>query len=291
MAIEAIIEEDAVIGYTDTRDVSPTKVITTTYDIDFAIISEAVTRKLSGEGLEFTDLDDEFQAAYNQVASDLPSTLASVETLKFEFQGLNYKIYNDVGVLVGRVSSWTNQDSPSKWNYDENSEVVNVYKAFSFMDADWKDIASTNNWERYVVETDADYTDADLEEYGSSQSSVAALARGNNENLGDWADEIASLSVLGLDSDGNAISSAINMVRTSTNTWTSLPNEWREDTQTNVNSRQEFYITSADNTWGELVGSIEINGGFAEIRDADWNVLSRVLVGGAGQTLTEISAL
>ena len=288
MAIEAIIEEDAVIGYTDTRDVSPTKVITTTYDIDFAIISEAVTRKLSGEGLAFTDLDDEFQAAYNQVASDLPSTLASVETLKFEFEGLNYKIYNDVGILVGRVSSWTNQDSPSKWNYDENSEVVNVYKVFSFMDVDWKDIASTDNWERYVVETGTpldvstlttldEKKAAGLEEYSSGQSSVAALVRGDAENLGEWADAIASLSVL--DSDGNAISSAINMVRIWSNEWTGLPNEWREDEQTNVNSSLEFFITSENNTWGEFVGSIEVRDDIMLIKDANWNTVSRQMSG------------
>ena len=194
--------------------------------------------------------------------------------------------------MLGRINVWSNADNPDRWENGDGTETINVNSNFSFNDSDWNNLGDVNSWERYEVDAGAalDVTQladvaakkaAGLVEYGSGQSTTAELVRGPGENLGALTDTIASLSVL--DSDDNDVSSEINMVRTRKDTWNSVEND-----ESNSNERQEFFVTSEDNYWGEFVGSIEENGGIVIISDNSGNVLSKDITGN-GMTFDKVS--
>ena len=289
MAITANKDNGIITGYTDVRDISATKILTTEYDSDFGFLSEKVTQKAGGDGLEFNDLDIAFQDAYLSIISSLPEYLSKTALLTFESDLSGYQIYDATASLVARVSFSSN---PDRWENGDGTESINVHSNFNFHDSDWNNLGDVNSWERYEVEAgaaldvtkladDAAKKAAGLVEYGSGQSTTAELVRGTGEDLGDLTDTIASLSVL--DSDDDVVSSEINMVRTWKDTWTSVEND-----ESNSNERQEFFVTSENDNWGEFVGSIEVNGGFSEIRDETWTVVGQVLSADAGSTLDEI---
>ena len=230
MAITANKDNGIITGYTDVRDISATKILTTEYDSDFGFLSEKVTQKAGGDGLEFNDLDIAFQDAYLSIISSLPEYLSKTALLTFESDLSGYQIYDATASLVARVSFSSN---PDRWENGDGTESINVHSNFNFHDSDWNNLGDVNSWERYEVEAgaaldvtkladDAAKKAAGLVEYGSGQSTTAELVRGTGEDLGDLTDTIASLSVL--DSDDDVVSSEINMVRTWKNTW----NERRE---------------------------------------------------------------
>ena len=220
-----------------------------------------------------------FKAAWDVVASDLGWSDAATFV---EGQWGDVVVFAD-GAMLGRINVWSNADNPDRWENGDGTETINVHSNFSFNDSDWNNLGDVNSWERYEVDAGAalDVTQladvaakkaAGLVEYGSGQSTTAELVRGPDENLGALTDTIASLSVL--DSDDNVVSSKINMVRTWTDTWNSVEND-----ESNSNERQEFYITSEDNHWGEFVGSIVNSDGIVVILDNTGDVITKNIIG------------
>ena len=218
-------------------------------------------------------------AAWNVVASDLGW---SDDATFVEGQWGDVVVFAD-GAMLGRINVWSNAEDPDRWENGDGTETINVYSNFSFNDSDWNNLGDVNSWERYEVDagTELDVTKladvaakkaAGLVEYGSGQSTATELVRGTDEDLGDLKDTIASLSVL--DSDDDAVSTEINMVRTWKDTWNSVEND-----ESNSNERQEFYITTEENPWGEFVGSIVNSDGIVVILDNTGDVITKNIIG------------
>ena len=220
-----------------------------------------------------------FKAAWDIVASDLGW---SDDATFVEGQWGDVVVFAN-GAMLGRINVWSNADDPDRWENGDGTESVNVHSNFSFHDSDWNNLGDVNSWERYEVEAGAalDITTladvaakeaAGLVEYGRGQSTSVELVRGTDEDLGDLTATIASLSVLDIGDD--AVSSKINMVRTWTDTWTNVEND-----ESNSNERQEFFVTSEDNPWGEFVGAIDKSDGMVVVSNNNRDVLSKSITG------------
>ena len=202
--------------------------------------------------------------------------LTDPTNLKFTTDDNNIYAFSAVGVMVGQINFWTNENEWESYRNDTPVTVKNFNYNYNFHDADWNNIANSGGNSRYLV--DPEDGDLILDEVGTRI--------GFNQNKSEVDPSLWATYDPG---QGAIDFTTVTEIRYQTNSWNSVTNKYREaeDNWSDSNKQIEYFAPVQGQNWNEFIGSMETRDGFIEIRDENWNVVERK-VDGAGQTFNEM---
>jgi len=241
------------------------KKTTIVYDSEFQIIDEQI-EKLYENLNEFSEMDEDFKAAWDKVSPNLSDAMSDSSTLDFAIlENDDIFVISEVGAVIAKITKWDGEDTWDQWNGESFVAVKNIQSSFNFHDADWNHLGSYGSEKRYLKN--------DQDNDVLSETGVRSFVRINKNDLDSDAWD-------GYKPAAGSISwDEVTEIEVGDNTWQGLDNELREDDfeeWTDTNTQIHYFTDSDDGEYTEFVGSQEARGGFLEIRDENWNTVARV---------------
>jgi len=254
-----------------------------------------IAQKVTGFSEAWTKAEEYLSDEWKpEVPTDAASGTLSRDLLSFTIDEWdNIVVFDETGALIGRINNWSGEDEWTNW---QDNKVTNTYFNFNFHDEDWNNIADIGGNTRVVTdpETGLFYTDETNErEYFDvvkpESDTTAWLALGSGiDALFSNTEEASSFS-------------DVSKVRVGEETWThNVTPDWvehgRDESSTNTEKRYEYFVEktegSGDHTWtyDHFIGSMQVRDGFIELRDENWNLISRVVDPDSALDFGEISA-
>ena len=239
---------------------------------------------ISGDGLTIDQIEAKvagFKEAFNAVLDDLPSEFGG--DIKFALGDWDsILIFDDNDEMLSRVDVWTWTDPDKK--YRNGEEYTRLYDSvtFNFNDANWNDIARYETFSSTYTEKAGEPLDTPILEEDGYFKSVAIFK--DTTTTGAWntfedtyglPDNVSSddLSKLFTWDQVDQISVGTRFEKDY-----AIP-EFNREAKTSEEGRVEYFKKHTDdygNSWYEFLGVMENEGGFFEIRDANWNTVARV---------------
>ena len=233
-----------------------------------------------------TDYGADFADAWTALSSSLPSELATPEAFKYTTdQWDNILIFDTNGEMVGQINYWSHiSDNDRSWD-DRYPREIHENSNFHFQGIETQD---NGNWHWVSIG-----------EYGVG-SNTLVNASGELVPNNSWVN-VGSTSferVAGAEWDATVKSDYyidavaeflplvggwedINRIEVSKNTNTDeIVPDWRDQKSVNESLQVRFYEeVEMEGGWyhNRYLGSMEKRDGFIEIRDENWNTVSRVV--------------
>ena len=236
----------------------------------------------------FADNYEGLEAAWDAVTAYLPSDWGERANLLFAADNNdNILVMDASGVLLGRINSWTGEDTWTDWN---GRDVTNTNYSYNFHDGDWNYFGSSGGYSRDVTFAVGD------ERWDGEKSTVAVTIA---DESGTYVDYRVNAPEAGADStswdllnpgtdllanikddDGVALKwDDITEVNIGSNGWSQLDTKGatRDEAFTSSDSRIELFVEH-EGGWNEYAGRIEYRSdGFIEIYDSNWTMVARTV--------------
>ncbi|MDB4198283.1 hypothetical protein N9777_08500 [Ascidiaceihabitans sp.] len=283
-------ENGAITGYVSVYSETGRK-FTTEYDADFNVISETV-EDLYENLKSLGDMDEGFQNLFPDAVSYLGFVDTNSEDFGFvekddgrSIQIISF-VQNSAGEIVGRVNSWSDTDEYTNWRGDA---VEHRGFGYGLHDEEWNYIGSFHGGERYITEESTGLLYRDESHSNFDIQTIVPGSDAAEEILASW--DALNPGVSEIDWD------TVDSVRVGEHSWTNYATPdgadyEREEDFTSSEQRREFFknVDVKDDeglvlwTEDEFLGSWVQRDGFVEIYDASWELVSRSMAPGSGDT-------
>ena len=227
---------------------------------------------------------DSFEAAWSNLAQYLPESVGTPQTLLYSADGGgDIFVFKASGEMIAKMHHWSHDNT---WDmpWDDN------YASQTWSNKNYDiQVIQTNgsgwNWMqlgRYETGTSALTDNNGVTETESSWEQVSSTAyeRSFADSPATWAslegeyflDVVTELSTI----DGWA---DVDRIEISENEQIYYPVAWRDETELENSTDVRFYSETDAGGWfrDTYLGSMQKRDGFIEIRDANWNIVKRVV--------------
>ena len=207
-----------------------------------------------------------------EVADYTDDTKSEVKTLKnvlkFTVDDNQIYVFDETGEMLAQVNYWANSDNNEwiDWNNGNGQEITlsGSHYNYNFNDENWNSYGHAGGNLTYVTKVNGTSITPVLHEVGSNYGyrvSEEEYIAANDKAAWDALNP----SVPQIDW------STVTEVELNNNSWASVDNAYREgDPWSNENESVSFF-----NIDGRYVGNMEMRDGFIEVRDGQWNLLTR----------------
>ncbi len=238
---------------------------------------------------DITEANNGLEAAWADVKLFLPTDLQSAEDLKFTSDDNNIYAFTAAGVMVGNINYWSNSHEWESY-YDGKVTVRNLDYNYNWHDADWKNLANSGGYDRYIVETDSAGSETLIHDETGSNTGVRIYKN-------QVADDVWS-SYDPEDGTGTIEWDKVTDIQYEVRSNESIKNEYRGDDRQwqSSNAQTQYFQEVVDDDgqshgWSEFVGVVEERDGFIEIRDARWNLIAQRIDPDANPIETSYAAM
>jgi hypothetical protein len=237
---------------------------------------------------EFIEANNGLKEAWADVKFFLPTELQSAENLKFTSDDNNIYAFTAAGVMVGNINYWSNSHEWETY-YDGKVTVRNLDYNYNWNDADWKNLANSGGYDRYIVETD-----------GAGVETLIHDETGSNTGVRIYKSQVAGelwSSYDPKDSTGTIDWDAITDIQYEVRKNESISNKYRGEDRDwqNSNAQTQYFkevvVDGQSQGWSEFVGIVEERDGFIEIRDESWDVVAQRIDPDANPNETSYGAM
>ena len=186
--------------------------------------------------------------------------------------------------MVGQINFWADENTWERYYDDEPLTVKNVHYNYNFHDAQWNQLANSGGNARYIVEEAEDGSvTLILDEVGSN---IGFMQRVDAVEPTVWETFDPS------DDTGTINWDNVVEIRYETHSWQSVsegnPYREAEDDWSDSSVQIQYYEGVDGQNWTQFVGSKQERDGFIEIRDDEWNVVSKKVDQSLGMTYTQL---
>ena len=268
-------------GFIEIRDANWNVVVKSVDDTQ-AMDFDALVSAYGGVG-------GDMESAWNALSSSLPTAFQDTGTLSFtEDQWGNILIFSGSGdtsgEMIGQINYWSHYDEWDRSWDDEYPSQIHTNKNFHFQGIETQD---DGNWHwvsigEYGVGSDTLVAPDGTQVLESSWENVGQTifeSQSDNWDTTIKDEYFADAVALNLGSINGW--EDINQIQVSTNSWQYEAVRWRNEVETESSIQVRFYqeIEMDGGNWyhNKFLGSMEKRDGFIEIRDENWNTVSRVI--------------
>ena len=238
---------------------------------------------------DIKEANNGLEAAWADVKLFLPTDLQSAKDLKFTSDDNNIYAFTAAGVMVGNINYWSNSHEWESY-YDGKVTVRNLDYNYNWHDADWKNLANSGGYDRYIVETDSAGSETLIHDETGSNTGVRIYKN-------QVADDVWS-SYDPKDGTGTIEWDKVTDIQYEVRSNESIKNEYRGDDRQwqSSNAQTQYFQEVVDDDgqsqgWSEFVGVVEERDGFIEIRDARWNLIAQRIDPDANPIETSYAAM
>ena len=257
-------------GYVEVRD-SQWNQLAKIVDQSSALSFADVAADFAGFASAWATLEAYLPAAM-AVAEYTDTTKSDVKTLanalKFTVDDNQIYVFDGTGAMLAHVNYWANSDDNEwiDWNNGNGQQITlsGSHYHYNFHDENWNSYGHAGGNLTYVTKVNGTSITPVLHEVGSNYGyrvSKDEYIAANDQAAWDALDP----KVTQIDW------STVTEVELNNNSWASVDNAYREgDPWSNENESVSFF-----NSDGRYVGNMEMRDGFIEVRDGQWNLLTR----------------